>query len=212
MKISTSSFFDGCRYNNILSVKMYIENNYDINKTNIDRNNGFMLACMHEHLEIIKLIVNEQKFNGFNIINNNGYNAMMSTCKNDNVAIFNYIMKYCILNPSELFPVCCRYGSNNIAKILLDIDKKSCLNARNLFRNYGLEICCQFNNYECAKLIIENLNENDNVSFDLWDIFTSLFNHGNLKLLKLIIGKKHLAFCNHKICDIVDFHLYLVQT
>jgi hypothetical protein len=135
-------------------------------------------ACMNNHLEILKWInsINPK----FDITNA----CIEKAICNNNYQIFIYLIslnKY-LTNVIGLFRSCCRFGSIEIAKILLEnynIELEQC-------RDYYFLDCVTYENYDIADYIYSaNIKSKTYI-----DILCYAIQKDILDMLKYILGKK----------------------
>jgi ankyrin repeat protein len=87
-------FLMTCACNQYIEMIKYLANVLDmssIKKKTYFCNNGFMLACAHNNIDIIKFLANDRNTLTFNK-NVNGNNAFILACANKNTEVVNYIV------------------------------------------------------------------------------------------------------------------------
>jgi ankyrin repeat protein len=169
----------------------------------------FMLACMKDDIEIVKLLINHPKFNTLNNKDKtNNKNALMLVCENQKGKNCLEIIKLIIKNSkfigiddkninkqSVFMMACCR--SLEMTKLILNHPKFSGIDDKNLCGYTGLMIACIKEQTQIVKLILKKSNINKT---DINGISCFMFacQSGNLELVKLIINDRRFSGINNQ--------------
>ena len=133
----------------------------DINKEDNDRETPFWIACEKEHIEIVKLLLNDERVININQANKFGYPPFGNACRKGRIEIVKLL-----LNDERVdvnwatysqtpFSFACDKGHIEIVKLLLN-DERVDINKANNYGQTPLYIACERGHIEVVGLLLND--------------------------------------------------------
>ncbi|AYV77399.1 MAG: hypothetical protein Dasosvirus1_34 [Dasosvirus sp.] len=214
-KIEHKVYFLACLFDNFDVIQSIITTaKIDINMTDFDNNNGFMMAChINPCLDIIKYL--RSTTHNITLKNTKGWTALHNACAlNPNIQIIKYLIDECGFDPKEkdnnrdnCFTIACAYNPNyEIVKYFVDEHKLSDsigFNAEN-----GLISACHYNK---NPLVTEYLIKSGQIAINCTNIngkngFIYAIENKNVPVFEYLVKSSYFLLFG-KVKDFMDIKI-----